>query len=102
MEDPLQAQRLKYAFESEKGLLGTSECRCSVYSLFVLNAFQSECFFFLLSFDAPEQQRGQQTLLSVCEVPGHIGPEVSPTKCLEGVQFTVGTTFWERNWEPFC
>lgn len=22
MEDPLQAQRLKYAFESEKGLLG--------------------------------------------------------------------------------
>ena len=24
VEDPLQAQRLKYAFESEKGLLGTS------------------------------------------------------------------------------
>lgn len=24
MEDPLQSQRLKYAFESEKGLLGAS------------------------------------------------------------------------------
>lgn len=29
------------------------------------------------SFDASEQQCGQQTLLPVCEVPGHIGPEVS-------------------------
>lgn len=32
---------------------------------------------FLLSFDAAEQQRGQPTLLPVCEVPGHTGPEVS-------------------------
>lgn len=29
------------------------------------------------SFDAPEQQRGQQALLPVCEVPGHVGSEVS-------------------------
>lgn len=27
MEDPLQSQRLKYAFESEKGLLGASQCK---------------------------------------------------------------------------
>lgn len=35
---------------------------------------------FILSFDAPEQQRGQQTLLPVCEVPCHVGPEVSTSK----------------------
>lgn len=34
----------------------------------------------LYSFDAPEQQCGQQTLLPVCEVPGHISPEVSTSQ----------------------
>lgn len=34
-------------------------------------------FFLIYSFDASEQQCGQQPLLPVCEVLGHTGPEVS-------------------------
>lgn len=34
-------------------------------------------FSFFHSFDASEQQCGQQSLLSVCKVPGHAGTEVS-------------------------
>lgn len=78
MEDPLQAQRLKFAFESEKGLLGKFWFVCSVYVQFQVIWFLCSVFhlLFLLSFDAPEQQRGQQTLLPVCEVPGHTGTKV--------------------------
>lgn len=47
MEDPLQSQRLKYAFESEKGLLGKSyygrlSWHWDVVSFYV---FERMCFF---------------------------------------------------------
>lgn len=82
MEDPLQSQRLKFAFESEKGLLGMDGFLFSFLNflpLGYLDAVSLDRFhslFLLLSFDAPEQQRGQQTLLPVCEVPGHTGTKV--------------------------
>lgn len=38
-------------------------------------------FSFFHSFDASEQQCGQQSLLSVCEVTGHAGTEVSVEHC---------------------
>lgn len=38
MEDPLQSQRLKYAFESEKGLLGESH-RQKMLCHYVVNTF---------------------------------------------------------------
>lgn len=81
MEDPLQSQRLKFAFESEKGLLGKFCLFCS-QRFAEINVIWTLCLcsvvhlLFLLSFDAPEQQRGQQTLLPVCEVPGHTGAKV--------------------------
>lgn len=79
MEDPLQTQRLKFAFESEKGLLGTLVFRHYEYEFNVTwKQFLCSVFhlWFLLSFDAPEQQCGQQTVLPVCQVPGHTGTEV--------------------------
>lgn len=46
MEDPLQSQRLKYAFESEKGLLGVSHTKKKLYH-FIVNAFLKYVFCFL-------------------------------------------------------
>lgn len=46
MEDPLQSQRLKYAFESDKGLLGESH-RQKMLCHFVVNAFLNDIFPFL-------------------------------------------------------
>lgn len=46
MEDPLQSQRLKYAFESDKGLLGESH-RQKMLCHFVANAFLNDIFHFL-------------------------------------------------------
>lgn len=46
MEDPLQSQRLKYAFESDKGLLGESH-RQKMLSHFVVNSFLTYIFHFL-------------------------------------------------------
>lgn len=42
-----------------------------------LDWFELTWFLFIHSFNASEQQCGQQSLLSVCEVPGHTGTEVS-------------------------
>lgn len=51
MEDPLQSQRLKYAFESDKGLLGESH-RQKMLSF--CGKCISELHLSFLSFDAPE------------------------------------------------
>lgn len=75
LEDPLQSQRLKYAFESEKGLLGASDNKEKAVLFYC--KYAPELLLLFLSFDAPEQQCGQQALLPVCEVPGHVGSEVS-------------------------
>lgn len=77
VEDPLQSQRLKYAFESEKGLLGESPSARPRTDLTASFSKRSTELFSPRSFDASEQQRGQQTLLPVCQVPGHVSPEVS-------------------------
>lgn len=50
MEDPLQSQRLKYAFESDKGLLGESQTENAV----LCGKCISELHLSFLSFDAPE------------------------------------------------
>lgn len=51
MEDPLQSQRLKYAFESDKGLLGESQTENAVS---LCGKCISELHLSFLSFDAPE------------------------------------------------
>ncbi|KAF4797225.1 hypothetical protein TURU_077386 [Turdus rufiventris] len=51
IEDPLQVERIKFAFETENGLIG--------------------------NLDAPQQPCGQQPLLPVCQVPGYSGSEMS-------------------------
>ncbi|OXB64566.1 hypothetical protein ASZ78_016018 [Callipepla squamata] len=51
IEDPLQVERIKFAFETENGLIGNP--------------------------DAPQQPRGQQSLLPVCQVPCYFGSEMS-------------------------
>ncbi|POI27083.1 hypothetical protein CIB84_009166, partial [Bambusicola thoracicus] len=56
IEDPLQVERIKFAFETENGLIGN----VSAHSL-----------------DASQQPRGQQSLLPVCQVPCYFGSEVS-------------------------
>lgn len=46
MEDPLQSQRLKYAFESEKGLLGASHTKEKL-CFFIVNTFLKSVLYFL-------------------------------------------------------
>lgn len=53
----------------------------------------------VLSFDAPEQQRGQSTVLPVCQVPGHTGPEVSQ---VQEVRCGRGFSVWQRAGDPNC
>lgn len=79
VEDPLQSQRLKFAFESEKGLLGKNRITWFFhFRMYKISFVFTYIFFsFIHSFDASEQQRGQQSLLPVCEVPGHTGTKVS-------------------------
>lgn len=46
MEDPLQSQRLKYAFESEKGLLGASQTQKKLLLFYCKYISEIGLFFF--------------------------------------------------------